>query len=54
LGCDNKAKQCFALLKDMQIQLTQLKKGNTYTIELITWDFANNGQRSEKLTITIR
>jgi lysophospholipase L1-like esterase len=52
-GCDNNGKQCFALLKDTHMQLTQLKKGNTYTIELIAWDFANNSQRSEILTITI-
>jgi hypothetical protein len=52
-GCGNKGKQCFALLKDTHLQLTQLKKGNTYTIELIVWDFANNSQKSEKLTVTI-
>jgi hypothetical protein len=52
-GCGSTAKQCFALLQETQLQLTELKKGSTHTIELVAWDFANNSQKSEKSMITI-
>lgn len=52
-GCGSSDKQCIALLKQTQLQLTELKKGSTHTIELVAWDFANNSQRSEKSKVTI-
>lgn len=52
-GCRSAAKQCFALLQETQLQLTELKKGSTHTLELVAWDFANNSQKSEKSTLTI-
>ena len=53
-GCGNKGKQCTALLKNTQLQLTELKKGTTYTVEVVARDFANNSRGSEKLTFTFR
>jgi fibronectin type 3 domain-containing protein len=49
-GCGSKQKQCTALLKESQLQLTDLKKGTTYVVQVTARDYANNSQSSAPFT----
>ena len=51
--CGKKEKQCISLVQDNSYTITDLKKGNEYTLVISAVDFANNATFSKELKFMI-
>jgi hypothetical protein len=50
-GCGDKKNGALSFVTKTQFQLTELKKGGMYTVQVTAWDYANNSQSSAPFII---